>query len=105
MTIDSHDAFHIRTAAFEGRETNHLTSFAQGAHRSLIVVRTDLRRITPAKFISRISRATIHGAMSKPSRWGCRQILRTPEARKSALNTPHLDSEHNVAPRRRRQAQ
>jgi hypothetical protein len=40
--------------------------------------RTGLPRITPCKPSSRISRSTVHRAMSKPSRCICRQTLRTP---------------------------
>ena len=45
---------------------------------SLIVVRTGLPRITPARPISRISRATVQRATDTPSRIICRQTLRTP---------------------------
>ena len=58
-----------------------------GASLSLIVVRTGLPRITPAKPISRISRATVQRAIGKPSRIICRQILRTPQTAKFSANT------------------
>jgi len=45
---------------------------------SLIVVRTGLPRITPAKPSSRISRSTVQRATSNPSRRSCRHTLRTP---------------------------
>ena len=50
----------------------------QDAALSLIVVRTGLPRITPAKPRSRISRSTVQRAMPCPSRCICRQTLRTP---------------------------
>ena len=45
---------------------------------SLIVVLTCLPRITPCKPRARISRATVQRATSWPSRFSCRQTLRTP---------------------------
>ena len=45
---------------------------------ALMVVRTDLPRITPAKPISRINRATVQRATGTPSLIICRQTLRTP---------------------------
>ncbi len=49
-----------------------------GAEVSLIVVRTLLPRTTPFRPICRIRRETVQRAMSKPSRFICRQTLRTP---------------------------
>jgi len=45
---------------------------------SLIVARTGLPRVTLAKPISRISRATVQRAPGTPARIICRQTLRTP---------------------------
>ena len=44
----------------------------------LTVVRTSPPRTTPCRPILRISRATVHRAISLPSRPSCRQTLRTP---------------------------
>jgi hypothetical protein len=49
-----------------------------GAALLLIVVRTGLPRITPGKPRSRISRSTVHRVTARPSRFICRQTLRTP---------------------------
>ena len=53
-------------------------SSGQGVERSLTVVLAGLPRTTPCKPMSRINRATVHRATSLPSRFNCRQILRTP---------------------------
>lgn len=52
-------------------------SSGRGTILSLMVVRTGLPRITPAKPIARINRATVQRAMSNHSCRNCRQTLRT----------------------------
>ena len=65
-------------------------SSGQGTALSLMVVRTGLPRITPCKPRSRMSRSTVHRATPKPSRFICRQTLRTPYSPKLSANTRRI---------------
>lgn len=60
------------------RNCRFTRSSGHGEALSLTVVRTSLSRITPARPIARIRRATVQRATSNPSRRSCRQTLRTP---------------------------